>query len=80
MTTLMINDLEDSMELDHGAMLAIRGGVNDATQFALNSQELFTEAKASIAAVNTAVQTLVGVNTNLVIAPNTEINLLSTPA
>ena len=80
MTTLMINDLEDSMELDHGAMLAIRGGVNDATQFALNSQELFTEAKAGIAAVNTAIQTLVGVNTNLVIAPNTEINLLSTPA
>jgi hypothetical protein len=80
MTTMMINDLEDSKELDHDAMLAIRGGADDATQFAFNSQELFTEAKAGIAAVNTAIQTLVGVNTNLVVAPVTEVNLLGGPA
>jgi hypothetical protein len=80
MTTLMINDLEDSKELDHGVMLAIRGGADDATQIAFNSQELFTEATAQFAAVNTAIQTLVGINTNLVVAPVTEVNLLGSPA
>ena len=72
MTHLLINDLAESKELDHGAMLAVRGG-NDLLAF--NAQSLAAEAEAGIAAVTTATQTLVGVNTllNLDISPVTNV-------
>ena len=72
MTHLLINDLAESKELDHGAMLAVRGG-NDLVAF--NAETLAAEAKAGIAAVTTATQTLVGVNTllDLEIAPVTNV-------
>ena len=74
MTHLFINDLVESKELDHGAMLAVRGG-NDLVAF--NAETLAAEAKAGIAAVTTATQTLVGVNTllNLEVAPVTNVNV-----
>ena len=72
MTHLLINDLAESKELDHGAMLAVRGG-NDLVAF--NAETLAAEAEAGIAAVTTATQTLVGVNTllNLDISPVTNV-------
>jgi hypothetical protein len=72
MTHLFINDLEESKELDHSAMLAVRGG-GDLVAF--NAESLAAEAKAGIAAVTTATQTLVGVNTllNLDVSPVTTI-------
>lgn len=74
MTHLLINDLVESKELDHGAMQAVRGG-NDLLAF--NAQSLAAEAEAGIAAVTTATQTLVGVNTllNLDISPVTTVNV-----
>ena len=74
MTHLFINDLEESKELDHSAMLAVRGG-SDLVAF--NAETLAAEAKAGIAAVTTATQTLVGVNTllNLDISPVTTVNV-----
>jgi hypothetical protein len=72
MTHLLINDLVESKELDHGAMLAVRGG-NDLVAF--NAESLAAEAKGGIAAVTAATQTLVGVNTllNLDISPVTNV-------
>ena len=72
MTHLLINDLAESKELDHGAMLAVRGG-NDLVAF--NAETLAAEAKGGIAAVTAATQTLVGVNTllNLDISPVTNV-------
>ena len=72
MTHLFINDLEESKELDHSAMLTVRGG-NDLVAF--NAESLAAEAKAGIAAVTTATQTLVGVNPllNLDISPVTNV-------
>jgi len=74
MSHLLFNDLEESKELDHSAMLAVRGG-NDLLAF--NAQSLAAEAEAGIAAVTTATQTLVGVNTllNLDISPVTTVNV-----
>ena len=74
MSHLLISDLEASKELDHSAMLAVRGG-NDLVAF--NAQSLAAEAKAGIAAVTTATQTLVGVNTllNLDISPVTTVKV-----
>jgi hypothetical protein len=74
MSHLLISDLEASKELDHSAMLAVRGG-NDLLAF--NAQSLAAEAEAGIAAVTTATQTLVGVNTllNLDISPVTTVNV-----
>jgi hypothetical protein len=74
MTHLFINDLVESKELDHSAMLAVRGG-SDLVAF--NAETLAAEAKAGIAAVTTATQTLVGVNTllNLEVAPVTNVNV-----
>jgi len=74
MTHLLISDLEESKELDHSAMLAVRGG-SDLVAF--NAQSLAAEAEAGIAAVTTATQTLVGVNTllNLDISPVTTVNV-----
>jgi hypothetical protein len=74
MTHLLIADLVESKELDHSAMLAVRGG-NDLLSF--NAESLAAEAKAGIAAVTTATQTLVGVNTllNLDISPVTTVNV-----
>ena len=72
MTHLLINDLAESKELDHGAMLAVRGG-NDLVAF--NAETLAAEAEGGIAAVTAATQTLVGVNTllNLDISPVTNV-------
>ena len=73
MTHLLIKDLAvESRELDRSAMLAVRGGT-DLTSF--NAQGLAAEAKAGIAAITTATQTLVGVNTllNLDISPETNV-------
>ena len=73
MSHLMISDLSvESKELDHSEMLAVRGGT-DLTS--LNAQGLAAEAKAGIAAITTATQTLVGVNTllNLDISPQTNV-------
>ena len=72
MTHLLITDLVESKELDHSAMLAVHGG-NDLTSF--NAESLAAEAKAGIAAITTATQTLVGVNTllNLDISPVTTV-------
>ena len=73
MSNLLINDLAvESKELDHSAMLAARGGT-DLMSF--NAQALAAEARAGIAAVTTATQTLVGVNTllNLEISPETNV-------
>jgi hypothetical protein len=72
MTHLLIKDIEASQELDSRAMLAVRGGT-DLTSF--NAQALAAEAKAGIAAITTATQTLVGVNTllDLDISPVTNV-------
>ena len=72
MSHLLINDIVESQELDSGAMLAVRGGT-DLTS--INAQALAAEAKAGIAAITTATQTLVGVNTllNLDISPETSV-------
>ena len=74
MTTLLIKDIVESHELDSGAMLTVRGGA-DATLTSFNAQALAAEAKAGIAAITTATQTLVGVNTllNLDISPQTNV-------
>lgn len=72
MTTLFINDLAESKDLDRGAMLAVRGGT-DLTS--INAQGLAAEAKAGIAAITAATQTLVGVNTllDLNVSPVTNV-------
>ena len=72
MTNLLINDIVESHELDSSAMLSVRGGT-DLTSF--NAQALAAEAKAGIAAITTATQTLVGVNTllDLDISPVTNV-------
>jgi len=72
MSHLLINDIVENKELDSSAMLAVRGGT-DLTS--INAQALAAEAKAGIAAITTATQTLVGVNTllNLDISPQTSV-------
>jgi len=72
MTNLLINDLIVNQELDHDAMLAVRGGT-DLTSF--NAQVLAAEAKGGIAAITAATQTLVSLNTslNLDISPVTNV-------
>ena len=73
MSKLLISDLAvESKELDRSAMLTVRGGT-DLMSF--NAQALAAEARAGIAAVTTATQTLVGVNTllNLEISPQTNV-------
>ena len=73
MTELTIKDLEASRELDRGALRAVRGGEGDLMSF--NAQALAAEAKAGIAAITTATQTLVNLNTalNLDVSPETNI-------
>jgi len=76
MTNLMINDLAvESKDLDHSAMLAVRGGAaptsGDLTSF--NGQVLANEAKAGIAAIATGVNTLV--STNNLLNVNTDLNV-----
>ncbi len=73
MSHLLIDDLQDSEELDRSAMLAVRGGESDLTAF--NAQALVAEAKGGIVAVTNAVQTLVSTNTvlDLNIAPETNV-------
>ena len=79
MTNLLINDLVESKELDRSHMLAVRGGADptsgspDLTSFDI--QSLTAEAHAGIAAITTATQTLVGVNTllNLNVSPETTV-------
>ena len=75
MTKLMIKDLEVSKELDSTAMQSLRGGQLDLS--VINAQSLASEAKAGIAAISTATQTLVGINTllNLDISPETNVNV-----
>ena len=73
MSKLLISDLAvESKELDRSAMLVVHGGT-DLMSF--NAQALAAEARAGIAAVTTATQTLVGVNTllNLEISPETNV-------
>jgi len=74
MTDLLINDLSESKELDRSSMLAVRGG-SDALLSSLNAQAIATETRAGIAAITTATQTLVGVNTllNLDVSPETTV-------
>ncbi len=73
MSHLLIDDLQDSEELDRSAMLAVRGGESDLTAF--NAQALAAEAKGGIAAITLATQTLVSTNTllNLDISPETNV-------
>jgi hypothetical protein len=75
MTKLMIKDLEQSNELDNTAMQTIRGGQLDLS--VINAQSLAAEAKGGIAAIATATQTLVGINTllDLDVSPETNINV-----
>ena len=73
MSHLSIKDLAvESKELDRSDMLAVRGGT-DLMSF--NAQALSAEARAGVAAITTATQTLVGVNTllNLDISPETNV-------
>ncbi len=73
MSHLLIDDLQDSEELDRSAMLAVRGG--ESVLSSVTAQALAAEAKGGIAAVNNAVQTLVSTNTllDLNIAPETNV-------
>jgi len=73
MSNLLITDLQESKELDRSAMLAVRGGEGDLNSF--NAQMLAAEARGGIAAVVTATQTLVSLNTalDLTIAPQTNV-------
>jgi hypothetical protein len=75
MTKLMIKDLEQNKALDNTAMQAIRGGQLDLS--VINAQALSAETKAGIAAITTATQTLVGINTllDLDVSPETNINV-----
>ena len=75
MTKLMIKDLEQNQELDNTAKRTIRGGQLDLSVF--NAQALSSEAKAGIAAISTAAQTLVGINTllDVDVSPVTNINI-----
>ena len=73
MSALLIHDLEASHELDQHALGAVHGGMGDLTSF--NAQALAADAKAGIAAVTTATQTLVNLNTvlDLDVSPETNI-------
>ena len=75
MTKLMIKDLEQNQELDNTAMQTIRGGQLDLS--VINAQALTSEAKAGIAAISTATQTLIGINTllDVDVSPETNINI-----
>jgi len=75
MTNLMIKDLEMNQDLDRAAMQSLRGGQMDLS--VINAQSLASEAKAGIAAISTATQTLVGINTllNFDISPETNVNV-----
>jgi hypothetical protein len=75
MTKLMIKDLEQNQELDNTAMQTIRGGQLDLS--VINAQALSSEAKAGIAAISTATQTLIGINTllDVDVSPETNINI-----
>ena len=75
MTNIMIKDLELSKELDSSAMQSLRGGQLDLS--VINAQSLASEAKAGIAAISLATQTLVGINTllDLDVSPETNINV-----
>jgi hypothetical protein len=75
MTNLMIKDLEMNQDLDRAAMQSLRGGQMDLS--VINAQSLAAEAKAGIAAISTATQTLVGINTllNFDISPETNVNV-----
>ena len=74
MNHIMIKDLEASKALDTHAMQAVRGGA-DLTS--TDTQLLISDARAGIAAVSTAIQTLVDVNTllNVDASPNVNINI-----
>ena len=72
MNHIMIKDLEASRELDTHAMQAVRGGA-DLTS--TDTQLLISDARAGIAAVSTAVQTLVDVNTLLNVNASPDINI-----
>ena len=73
MSALLIRDLEASQALDRGALRAVRGGQGDLMSF--NAQGLAADAKAGIAAITTATQTLVNLNTalNLDVSPETNV-------
>ena len=76
MSNLMINDLAlETKDLDHSAMLAVRGGVTDPTPS--NAEVAFLDAKAGIAAVNALTQVLVDLNIapNVVVDPKTIVNV-----
>ena len=75
MTRLMIKDLEQNQALDNAAMQTVRGGQFDLS--VINAQSLSSEAKAGIAAISTAAQTLVGINTllDVNVSPDTNINI-----
>lgn len=72
MNHIMIKDLEASRELDTHAMQTVRGGA-DLTS--TDTQLLISDARAGIAAVSTAVQTLVDVNTLLNVNASPDINI-----
>ena len=72
MNHIMIKDLEASSALDSHAMQAVRGGA-DLTS--TDTQLLISDARAGIAAVSTAVQTLVDVNTLLNVNASPDINI-----
>lgn len=74
MNHLMIKDLESSKALDARAMQEVSGG-SDLNSF--SAQLLSAETKAGIAAITTATQTLVDVNTllDVNVSPVTNINI-----
>ena len=74
MSDLMIHDLEASKSLDRQALRGVRGGLGDLMSF--NAQMLSAEAQAGIAAVTTATQTLVNLNTALDLNVSPETNIV----
>ena len=76
MSNLMIRDLEENKELDTHAMQAVRGGEGGTDLNAFNAQMLAVEAKGGIAAIATAVQTLVGINNHFDVDVSPETNII----
>jgi hypothetical protein len=74
MSDLMIHDLEASQSLDREALRGVRGGQGDLLSF--NAQMLSAEAQGGIAAITTATQTLVNLNTALDLNVSPQTNIL----
>ena len=74
MSDLMIHDLEASKALDRKALRGVRGGMGDLMSF--NAQVLSAEAQGGIAAITTATQTLVNLNTALDLNVSPETNIV----